>query len=106
MAERSWIEIRPGEIIVRLHVQPRASRRGLSGVVGGRLKARVTAAPTGGRANAAVVELVAEIAGVPKSAVRVAQGVTARDKTLRISTADPAATAACLCTAVGSAEAR
>jgi uncharacterized protein (TIGR00251 family) len=91
---QSWIQLRPGEIILRLHVQPRAGRRGVAGVIDDRLKVRVTEPPANGQANAAVVHLVAELAGVPKSAVMVSHGAGGREKTLRIATAEPHATAA------------
>jgi uncharacterized protein YggU (UPF0235/DUF167 family) len=43
----------------------------------------VTAAPEGGRANAAVIDLVARAAGAPKSAFSVVRGLASRDKLLR-----------------------
>jgi uncharacterized protein YggU (UPF0235/DUF167 family) len=48
------------------------------------LKLRVTAAAADGAANAAVVALVARSLNVPKSAVRIASGETARVKRLEI----------------------
>ena len=101
MPERSWVEVRPDEIILRVRVQPRAAKRGVAGVVDGRLKILVTQAPADGRANAAVIRLVAELAAVPKSSVVVSQGGTAREKTLRLSTTDPQATTARLLAALG-----
>lgn len=64
---------------------PRASRDELAGVRDGRLLVRVTAPPLDGRANAAVCALIAKRAGVPKGAVSVVRGETARDKRVRIS---------------------
>ena len=49
------------------------------------LKARVSAAPEKGLANAALEKLVAKVLGVPKSSVAVVAGETARVKTLRVS---------------------
>jgi hypothetical protein len=48
------------------------------------LKARVSAAPTEGEANAALLKLMAKALGVPKSKVTLAAGATARVKTLLI----------------------
>ncbi|MGA0606128.1 DUF167 domain-containing protein [Phenylobacterium sp. VNQ135] len=48
------------------------------------LKVRVSAAPADGQANAAVVALIAKALGVPRSAVRIASGETARVKRLEI----------------------
>jgi uncharacterized protein (TIGR00251 family) len=48
------------------------------------LKARVAAPPVEGEANAALVKLVAKALGLPRSAVRIASGETARTKVLEI----------------------
>ena len=66
------------EILVR--VQPRASRTEVAGERGGRIVVRVTAPPMEGRANDAVVGLLAKALGVRKSSVRVLSGHAARDK--------------------------
>lgn len=57
------------------------------------LKARVRAVPEDGKANAALVALLAATLDVPKSAVRIASGATARLKRVEI-TGDAAALAA------------
>ena len=54
------------------------------------LKARTTAPPTDGRANAALERLIAGALGVPPSAVSVAAGGSSRVKTLKIEGADAA----------------
>jgi uncharacterized protein YggU (UPF0235/DUF167 family) len=54
---------------------------------------RVNAAPADGAANAAVTALVAKTLGLPKSAVRIAAGETARVKRLEVEGADEAALA-------------
>lgn len=48
------------------------------------LRVRVSAVPDKGKANAAVVALLAKALGVPKSAVSVVSGETARMKTLDV----------------------
>ena len=57
------------------------------------LKLRVAAAAADGAANAAVIALVARGLKLPKSAVRIAAGHTARIKRLEIEGADPDAIA-------------
>jgi uncharacterized protein len=57
------------------------------------LKLRVAAVPDKGKANAAVIALLAKALGVPKSALEITAGETSRIKTLVI-TGDPAALAA------------
>ena len=48
------------------------------------LRVRVSAVPDKGKANAAVMALIAKTLGVPKSAVSVVSGDTARLKTLAV----------------------
>lgn len=48
------------------------------------LRVRVSAVPDKGKANAAVVALMAKVLSVPKSSVSVTSGETARFKTLAI----------------------
>jgi uncharacterized protein YggU (UPF0235/DUF167 family) len=52
------------------------------------LRLRVKAVPDKGKANAAVIALIAKTLGLPKSAVSLVTGDTARLKTVAI-TADP-----------------
>lgn len=49
------------------------------------LRVRVSAVPDKGKANAAVIALLAKALGVPKSSMAVVSGDTARLKTLEIS---------------------
>lgn len=58
------------------------------------LKVRVSARPADGAANAAVTAFLAKTLNVPKSAVRIASGETARLKILEIDGVDVAALAA------------
>jgi hypothetical protein len=69
---------------LRLKVVPKASRDRIVGWVGERLKVAVRAAPERGRANEAVVALLAEALGLPRSAVRVAAGHAAPEKTIEL----------------------
>ena len=48
------------------------------------LKARVRAVPEDGKANAALIELLAKTLAVPKSSVRIASGASARLKRVEI----------------------
>lgn len=76
--------VRPDGIVIAVRLTPRASRDGIDGLKEGRVQARVRAVPEDGRANTALVELVADEIGVAKSTVEVTAGHTARLKSLHI----------------------
>lgn len=65
-------------------VTPKSGRDEVVGWKDSELHVRVTAAPEGGKANAAVCKVVAKALGVPKSAVRVVRGDASRHKSLEI----------------------
>jgi len=67
-----------------VHVTPKSGRDQIDGWREGELRVRITTAPEGGRANAAVCRIVAEALGVPKSAVSVVRGHTSRHKQLLV----------------------
>ena len=72
-----------------MRVTPKASRAGIAGIgvdAAGRvfLKVRVTEAPEGGKANAAVIKLLAKAWKVPKGSIRVVSDRTDRRKTLLV----------------------
>ncbi|HLB81148.1 MAG TPA: DUF167 family protein [Dongiaceae bacterium] len=76
-------------IRVRVRVSPRAGRDRIDGLAvdpdgGAALKVAVTAAPEGGKANAALVRLLAREWDVAKSAITVAGGAAGRRKTLHV----------------------
>lgn len=73
---------------LRVHVTPKASREEIGGWRGAEILVRVTAAPEGGKANAAVERLVAAAFNVPKSAVRVVRGQSSRTKMVEIEGVD------------------
>jgi uncharacterized protein (TIGR00251 family) len=64
-------------------VVPGASRSGIAGVLGDRLKIRVAAPPEGGRANRELVRLLGEWLGVRD--VEIVAGLSSAEKTVRIS---------------------
>ena len=72
-----------------VRVQPRAGRNTIEVSDHGAVRIRVTASPDRGKANEAAVELLAKCLQVPKSAVRIARGHRARDKTLEIDGISP-----------------
>jgi len=74
---------------VAVRVTPRASRNGIGDIAaeadgGAVLRVSVTAVVEDGKANAAVIKLLAREWGVPKSAISVARGASNRRKTLSV----------------------
>ncbi|EIT71509.1 MULTISPECIES: DUF167 domain-containing protein [Hydrocarboniphaga] len=73
---------------LRLRVSPKASSNRLVGWHGEALKLRVTAAPERGKANDAVIGLLAEALDVPRQSITLVHGETAQDKIVEIAALD------------------
>lgn len=89
MPPTDWIRSEGEGAILRLRVTPNASKDTIEGVETAadglsHLKIRVRAVPDKGAANAAVLKLLAKSLGVPKSALALISGHTARVKTVRV----------------------
>jgi uncharacterized protein len=69
--------------VLRVHVQPGARGEGIAGVHGNALKVRVRAPATSGRANDAVLTLLAKELGVAATALSLTSGAFSRDKRVR-----------------------
>jgi hypothetical protein len=79
------------DLLLEVRVQPRASRSEFAGMFGDRLRIRLQAPPIDGRANAALVQFLADAFDVPRSQVEVERGLSGRDKRVRIRGAGPLA---------------
>jgi len=73
-----------GGVTFDIVVKPRSSREKVGPVQGDRLVVAVNAPPVDGKANEAVVRVLAEAFGVPRSVVTIVRGETGRRKTIRI----------------------
>jgi uncharacterized protein YggU (UPF0235/DUF167 family) len=69
---------------LRVRVSPGARRGGVAGRVGDVWKLRVTAPAEGGRANEAVVRLLADTVDLPRRRITLVSGHTARDKVVEL----------------------
>lgn len=78
-----WTET-PEGVILNVRAQPRSSKAGLDGLLGDAVKVRVRAAPVDGKANKELVETLAAVFGVPKSAVSFKGGETSKTKRLLV----------------------
>lgn len=74
--------------LLRVKVTPKASAERIKKEVaadGSALyKVYVTAAPEDGKANEAVIKLLAKALGVAKSSLTITHGLTSREKTIRV----------------------
>jgi uncharacterized protein len=75
---------------VRLRVSPGSRKTEPAGRHGQGWKVRVSAPPEDGRANDAVLELLAERVGLPRGALSIVSGHRARDKVVEMSGIDSA----------------
>ena len=72
------------DLLLDLHIQPRASRDEFAGIHGDALKLRINAPPVDGKANAHIIAVLADTFGVPKNRVELVSGGTGRRKRFRI----------------------
>jgi uncharacterized protein (TIGR00251 family) len=75
---------------LRLRVSPGAARSVLVGRHGAGWKVRVAAAPEDGKANDAVVRLLAETLALPARDVQLVSGASSRDKIVALEGIGPA----------------
>jgi len=74
------LEPHPEGVVLLVRAQPGASRDQLRGIEQGMLKVCVTQAPEKGKANKAIVALLARKFGVRKSQIELLSGATGRNK--------------------------
>jgi uncharacterized protein YggU (UPF0235/DUF167 family) len=89
MTEAAPWRIEPGSLVLHVRLTPKGGRDAVEGIErlsDGRsvLKARVRAVPEDGKANDALLRLIATLCGVPARSVALTGGATSRLKTLRI----------------------
>jgi uncharacterized protein (TIGR00251 family) len=74
-----------GRTLIRVRVQPKASRNTVVLGTDGRIRVCLTAPPVRGEANRALMAFLAKALGIPKGALTLVSGENARDKTIRVS---------------------
>ncbi|WP_105744231.1 DUF167 family protein YggU [Cronobacter dublinensis] len=73
-----------GGLVLRLYIQPKASRDSIIGLHGDELKVAITAPPVDGQANAHLVKYLAKQFRVAKSQVVIEKGELGRHKQVKI----------------------
>jgi uncharacterized protein (TIGR00251 family) len=71
-------------VTIKIKVEPRSSRKGISGVTGDTLKIRVNAPPVGGAANEELIGILSEEFGIRKTAIKIIRGNSSKDKVVEI----------------------
>ena len=85
--ELNWLREERGGVVLTVKATPRARASGVAGIDGDWLRVHLQAPPVDGKANAALIDFVAERLGLAKSAVSLKSGQTSRRKVLEISAA-------------------
>ena len=75
---------------LRIHLTPRSARDEVLSLEDDILRARVTAPPVEGRANEALLRLLAETLGVPRASLRIVRGQRSREKLVAVEGLDAA----------------
>ncbi|MDF7759322.1 DUF167 family protein YggU [Kosakonia cowanii] len=71
-------------LVLRLYIQPKASRDAIIGLHGDEVKVAITAPPVDGQANAHLVKFLAKQFRVAKSQVLIEKGELGRHKQIKI----------------------
>ncbi len=73
-----------GNVLVRLHVQPKASKTRIVGLFDGCLKLAILAPPVDGKANEEVVKFLASVLAIPNRDITLKSGLQGRKKQLLV----------------------
>lgn len=79
---------------LKVHLTPKASKEGVGGLYGDALKVRVKAPPVEGKANEAMVKLMARTLGVSRKSIELVSGQRSRIKIIRVKGLSPGRAAA------------
>ena len=84
MSDPVWLKRSGDHVTLTLHIQPGAKKTEIAGEHGDALKIRLAAPPVDGKANAALLEFIADRLEVTKSAVTLKSGQTSRRKVVEV----------------------
>jgi len=71
-------------ITLKIKVEPRSSRKGISGIAGDTVKVKVHAPPVGGAANEELIEVLSEKFSIKKSSIKILRGEASKNKVVEI----------------------
>ena len=84
----NWYQIVRDGVAIQIHAQPGAKRTEVAGLYGDCLKLRLASPPVDGKANACLIEFVAERLGVKRAQVTITRGLSSRRKTVFVAVAE------------------
>lgn len=90
------LESVPDGVLLRVRVQPKASRDNVVVDEGGRVRVALTAPPVDGAANTALVRFMARYLGIKRHQIQLQSGERSRDKSLLLTDCSMAQVATCL----------
>ena len=96
MADPAFLRRASDGVTIEVRVQPRARRTALAYGGDGALRATVTAPAEDGKANRAVIDLIAGEWRLARSTLSVTRGAASRDKVVKLA-GEPAALAGLIC---------
>ncbi len=73
-----------GSIILRVKVEPRSSRSGISGLYGDSLKVKLTSPPVEGKANNEIISVLSKVLGIKKKQIEIVSGRSSKNKIIRL----------------------
>ncbi len=71
-------------ILIEVKVEPRSSRKKITGVIDNVLKVKLTAPPVDGAANEQLIGIISEETGIKKSGIRIIRGLSSKRKVIEI----------------------
>lgn len=71
-------------VILPVHAQPGAKQNAITGVHAGRLKVSVTQAPEQGKANQALIRVLADLLGLKRAQLQLLSGATSSQKRFHV----------------------
>lgn len=80
----NYLQEKIGAVVLHVKALPGSKRDEMRGVDGGALKVAVTAPPEKGKANKALLAVLAEFLGVSRRDVTIISGETSRDKRVEV----------------------
>ena len=81
-SQQHWLRPTAGGVLLAVTVRAAARRNQLGPIHDGRLRISVTTAPEKGKANQAVVRLLANTLAIPKNQITIVQGMTNPHKSI------------------------